>query len=49
MHELRQQEPGYQAAQVYATLSLEEAVRDATAQLDQLRESLSARLGLLLR
>jgi len=47
IHELAQRQPDYQAAQVYATLSLEEAVRDATAQLGELRKALARELGRL--
>jgi hypothetical protein len=47
IHELTQRQPDYQAAQVYATLSLEEAVRDATAQLEELRKALARELGRL--
>jgi hypothetical protein len=35
-HELAQPEPDYGAAQVFATLSLEEAVRDVAAELSRL-------------
>lgn len=36
MHELGQPHPDYQAAQLYATLSLEEALRDMITQLSQM-------------
>jgi hypothetical protein len=40
LHELGQPHPDYQAAQLYATLSLEEALRDMTAQLAQMTKTL---------
>ena len=39
--ELGQPHPDYQAAQLYATLSLEEALRDMIAQLAQVTRELS--------
>jgi hypothetical protein len=40
VHELGQRQPDYRAAQLYATLSLEEAMRDVAAQLTQLTKEL---------
>ena len=39
-HELERPHPDYEAAQVFATLSLEEAVRDMSAQLAQVARQL---------
>ena len=41
IHELGQPHPDYQAAQLYATLSLEEALRDMIDQLAQVTRELS--------
>ena len=41
MHELGRPHPDYEAAQVFATLSLEEAVRDAIAELAHLARSVT--------
>ncbi len=43
MHELGQPHPDYQAAQLYATLSLEEALRDVINQLSQMTRALIKR------
>jgi hypothetical protein len=40
MHELRQQHPDYQAAQLYATLSVEEALRALISQLADMTKQL---------
>jgi len=45
LQELRQPQPDYQLAQLYATLSMEEAIRDVAVQLSQL----SARLHVALK
>jgi hypothetical protein len=41
MHELSQPHPDYQAAQLYATLSLEDALRDMIAQLVKLTRTIT--------
>jgi hypothetical protein len=42
IQELLEPEPDYQAAQLYATLSLEETVRDVATQLAELTKALVA-------
>jgi hypothetical protein len=41
-HELAQRDADYGAAQVYATLSLEEAVRDVAAELSRLTRAVAS-------
>ena len=42
VEELLEPDPDYQAAQLYATLSLEETVRDVATQLSELTKALVA-------
>jgi hypothetical protein len=41
VRELEKPQPDYQAAQIFATLSLEEAVRDAISELARLARAIS--------
>lgn len=41
LRELQQAEPNYQAAQIYAALSLEETVRNLTTAIDHLNRSVT--------
>lgn len=41
LYELRKAEPDYRAAQVYATLSLEDAIRDMVTELAHLTRSVA--------